>query len=119
MAKQIKLKQGDVVWVEFPFKESPTTTKKRPALIISNSLCHDDGELDYIFIPITKTERLSRFSYVIDSNTLMRTLPFPSCEIRTNKIFTINKSLTFECISEVKPDRLSEILELVFSALKK
>jgi mRNA interferase MazF len=47
-------RQGDIIWVDFPFTDG-SQSKPRPALIISNETINDTG--DYILVQITSKIR--------------------------------------------------------------
>ena len=55
--------RGEIVWVKFPFSDA-STTKLRPALIISNTLVNKTG--DYLLMQITSRLRQDSLSLVIN-----------------------------------------------------
>jgi mRNA-degrading endonuclease toxin of MazEF toxin-antitoxin module len=111
--------QGDIVWAEYPFINTPEDGKIRPAVIISNAICHSSDTNDFILLPVTKTIRVTKFSFFLDKDVLSRSLPEKDCEVRGNKVFTLNKTRIKGRLSEIKQTKIQELLDLVHSAIKK
>ena len=111
-------KQGDIVAVHYPLTDKPVKTKLRPALIVSNDQSNSMDN-DVLVCPLTTRIRNSKFSYQIINEDL--TLPLPKdSEVRCNKIMTIrvwNKQIIGK-LSQVSPEVLSSILNLVRSVFK-
>ena len=90
--------QGDIVSVAFPFTNA-STSKKRPALILSNQKVNQTG--DYLLVQITSKTRNDGLSMNLnDSDYLLKVLPLKSY-IRIHKIFLLNESLILGKISKV------------------
>lgn len=109
--------QGDIVWIDYQFI-GEMESKKRPAIIISNQEANK-LDSDYLICPITTTNRINKFSALIENRDLSRSLP-QSCEVRCNKIFTYREdkidSKHCEIINEAF---LKEILEKVMLSFKR
>lgn len=103
--------QGDIVWVNFPFSDQPATSKKRPALIVSNELSNRLDH-DFLMVPITSSIRQERFSVFIGENDVENPLPLKS-EIRCNKICTIRDTLILGKITALKQERMAEVVEAI------
>jgi mRNA interferase MazF len=87
----MKYKKGDIVIIGFPFSEL-SSTKKRPALIISNDTVNKTG--DYLMVQVTSKIRNDTLSLPINKTDFVNgnELPLQSC-IRLHKIFLLNESL--------------------------
>lgn len=110
-----KYKQGDIVWIDYQFI-GDTESKKRPCIIISN-LESNSLDNDYIICPITTTNRINKFSALIENKFLSRSLP-KSCEVRCNKIFTYRENKILEKHCEIiDEDFLKEVLDKVAMAI--
>lgn len=101
-------KQGDIVAVHYPFSDDITKSKLRPAIVISNEMSNQLDN-DLIISPITTTLRKTVFSFSLTNNDVINPLPKNS-EVRCNKFTTIRESLVLGKISELKKDKLSELL---------
>ena len=90
--------QGDIVSVAFPFTNA-STSKKRPALILSNQKVNQTG--DYLLVQITSKMKNDGLSMNLnDSDFLIKVLPLKSY-IRIHKIFLLNESLIINKITKV------------------
>lgn len=90
--------QGDIVSVAFPFTNA-STSKRRPALILSNHKVNQTG--DYLLVQITSKFKNDGLSMnLTDSDFLIKTLPLKSY-IRIHKIFLLNESLIIKNITRV------------------
>jgi len=92
--------RGEIVWVKFPFSDS-TTTKLRPALVISNNLINKTG--DYLLMQITSRLRSDSLSLIIKETDYSGSPLLKSSELRLHKIFIINESLIASGITIVSP----------------
>ena len=98
-----KFVKGDIVVIPFPFTNLKAT-KKRPALVVANLLgddlivCQITGQIkkDYYILPLNDSEitngKLDGLSY-----------------IRTNKMFTADKSIILYKIGSLKRDKIKEV----------
>jgi mRNA interferase MazF len=101
--------QGDIVLIPFPFSNLKNAVK-RPALVISNQQVNNTE--DIIVAQITSTIRNDKFSFLLENEYLTQRLPAKS-EIRIHKIFTVDKTEIIKCLSNVKHEKLFEILEKI------
>jgi mRNA interferase MazF len=90
--------QGDIVVVDFPFTDG-SQTKKRPALVLSNSTINQTG--DYLLVMITSQVKYDGLSLPISvSDYIEQPLPLTSY-VRFYKIFLLNESLILNRYSTV------------------
>lgn len=92
--------RSEVVWVKFPFSDS-STTKLRPALIISNDLVNRTG--DYLLMQITSRLRDDSLSLIIEDSEYSGTPLLKKSELRVHKIFILNDQLIAGGITNVSP----------------
>lgn len=106
--------RGEIVWVRFPFSDA-TTTKLRPALIISNEQVNRTG--DYPLVQVTSRLRNDNLSLAISEKDFTGTPLLKQSEIRLHKIFILHESLIESGITNVSARYMkrvvSEILKLV------
>lgn len=107
--------RGEIVWVKFPFSDT-TTTKLRPALIISNELVNRTG--DYLMMQITSRLRNDSLSYVINENDYSGSPLLKQSELRLHKIFILSEPLIAGGITNVSENfmklviiRLAKLIE--------
>lgn len=111
----MKFNQGDIVLLPFPFSDL-SSSKLRPAIVISNSLVNQTPEV--ILAQITTNIRNDEFSFFISENKLTHSLR-EHCEIRCHKLFTAKKNIVKSKISSFKPDACQEIIEKIYSLISK
>ena len=92
--------RGEIVWVKFPFSDS-TTTKLRPALIISNNSINRTG--DYLLMQITSRLRNDNLSLGIKKTDYSGSPLLKSSELRLHKIFILNEILIAGGITITSP----------------
>lgn len=110
-------RQGDIVWIDYQFIGGKET-KKRSCVIVSNTTSNELDN-DYLICPITTTNRINKFSALIEDKFLSRSLP-KSCEVRCNKVFTYRKDKIIEKHCEIIDEEfLKEILKKVTLAVSK
>lgn len=104
-------KQGDIVWVKYPFSDQPDKAKARPAVVVShersNQLDHD-----LIVAPVTSRIRGDAFSFLLTPDDTNVALPQMS-EVRSNKMVTIRSMLMEKKITQLKPEALERLIEQV------
>ena len=109
----ISYKPGDVILVPFPFTDF-ATSKRRPALVISNQHYHRLYN-DLIIVAIT-----SQHPYVLAENEYLLSskdqksagLPKLS-KIKTGKIISIDKQIVIKKLGKISNTALREIINLV------
>ena len=103
------LEQGDIVLIPFPFTDL-STTKQRPALVISKSEYNKKTE-DIITCGITSNLQNSDYSILIDNGDLAGgTLPMRS-RIKVDKIFTLKQSLVRKTVAKLKTASFATVKE--------
>jgi len=103
-------KRGDIVAVVFPFTDT-SATKRRPALVISNSKVNKTG--DYLLIQITSKVKRDDFSVILNK-TDYTTKPLPlKSYVRIHKIFLLNESLILKKAGSVKSSFLKRIADKI------
>jgi len=104
--------KGDVVVLPFPFSDL-SASKKRPALVIVAL----DGD-DLILCQITSKAREDRYSiFLTDSDFKQGSLNLTSI-IKTNKLFTADKSLIKYQIGSLKDKKLKEVTDSICNIIK-
>jgi len=104
--------KGDVVVLPFPFSDL-TSTKKRPALVVSAF----EGN-DLLLCQITS--QIKPDSYSINLNNVdfkIGNLNLTSF-IRSNKLFTADKSLIQYKIGSLKDKKLKEVIDSICNIVK-
>ncbi|MGF7218466.1 mRNA-degrading endonuclease toxin of MazEF toxin-antitoxin module [Spirosoma lacussanchae] len=92
--------QGDIVVVDFPFTDV-SQTKRRPALILSNTTINQTG--DYLLVMITSQVKYDGLSIPITAADYVGA-PLPlSSFVRFYKVFLLNESLILHKFSAVSP----------------
>jgi mRNA-degrading endonuclease toxin of MazEF toxin-antitoxin module len=107
--------QGELVWAQYPLTDKIDKLKKRPVLVISNSLSNSLDN-DLIVLPITKTIRTDRFSLIIEPEDVAGDLPITS-ELRCNKPFTVRGSLLHESIGQLNSLKMEQATRLLHDAI--
>jgi mRNA interferase MazF len=92
--------RGEIVWVKFPFSDL-STTKLRPALIISNTNVNKTG--DYLLIQVTSRLRNDSLSLLINDTDYSGSPLLRQSEVRLHKIFILNENLIAGVITNVSP----------------
>lgn len=105
--------KGDIVVMPFPFSDLKAT-KKRPALIIATLLGDD-------LIVCQITGQIKEDDYVVDildSNISGGKLDGGSF-VRTNKLFTADKSIIEYKIGSLKKEKLKEVEDKLVKIIRK
>ena len=108
--------QFDIVLVDYPFSDEPSQGKIRPALIISNEKSNAD-DMDYLFCPITSTQRSGYFSIELTNNDVVNPMQVV-CEVRCNKVMTIREMRIRRKISALKFNKQKEVIERILKAIE-
>ena len=99
--------QGDIVLIPYPFTDL-TTVKKRPVLVLSNKNYNSNSD-DIVTCGITSQLKDDKFSIVISQKDLSAgSLPKTS-RIKTDNIFTLEKSLVVKKIGKVNKDVIKQV----------
>lgn len=107
--------RGEIVWVKFPFTDA-STSKLRPALIISNSIVNKTG--DYLLMQITTNIRRDNFSLAINNSDFLGQPLLKAGELRVHKIFIINESLIQGTITQVSNAFMEQVIDKLNQLLK-
>ena len=112
----MKYKKGDIVIIGFPFSDL-SSTKKRPALVISNTTVNNTG--DYLMVQITSRIRKDSLSLPIEKSDFVngKELPLQSC-IRLHKIFLLNESLIISKNTAVNSGFLDSVIDKITGLIK-
>ena len=104
----MKLIQGDIVLVPFPFSDQKSI-KVRPALIISsrklNERCRD------VWITCISSQVTSSFNVDLNGNDLSVGTLLKKSYIKYSLILSIEKSLILKRVAHLKKEKLQEVLE--------
>ena len=99
MKSGTQYKQGEIVVVPFPFSDL-SSLKQRPVLILSKNNDIKDSE-DIITCGITSNLKSSKYSVLIDNDSLEEgTIPIKS-RVKIDKLFSLNKNLIKKKIARV------------------
>jgi len=99
--------QGEIVLLPIPFTDL-SSSKQRPCLIISNKDINNDE--DIIVLAVTSQKTLKNTVKITLNELISGALPKTSF-IKTNKIFSLHKSLVRKSICIIKPEVLKEALK--------
>jgi len=102
-------KKGDIVLVDFPFSDD-SSSKLRPALVISSEAVHATGDL--MLMMITSKEKNDGLSVAIAPKDLEEPLPLKSY-LRCHKIFVLRSDLVVRKLSRLKKDCYDEAVDLL------
>ncbi len=104
-----KYKQGDIIFVPYPYTDNLAQSKKRPVVIISKDKINKDT---YIVAKITSVIRNDEFSFKLQEEVLDTKLNKLS-EVRTNEIFTIHKTLIIKKFTRLINPSLKELIKKI------
>lgn len=101
--------QGDIILIPFPFSNL-SSSKVRPAVVISNSLVNKTSDL--ICAQITSQVYKDVFPFEIKNTDI--TIPLNGySEVRCHKIFTADKFIIQKKISHIHSSSLLSLLEKI------
>ncbi len=104
--------KGDIVVIPFPFSDL-SSTKKRPALIISTLL----GD-DLIVCQITGKVKEDSCAILLKDSEIVGGKLKGDSYIRTNKLFTADKSIIEYKIGNLKKEKLTEVENKIIKIIK-
>jgi mRNA interferase MazF len=105
--------KGDVISVPFPFSDT-STTKKRPALVITES---DNNNI--IICPITSKPGRDYEIKLEDEDFRVGKLNLSPFYIRPNIIATVDKSNVIRYIGKIKDDKLHQVISTIIQIIEK
>ena len=100
------MKQGDIVFVDFPYTDL-SNSKKRPALIISNN--KDPHEKDLILCEIT-TKNRNKGEVEINNRDLTKGRLHKKSFVRPNKIATVHMKKVVGPAGTLKKQAVCEVI---------
>ena len=106
---KMKFKKGDIVVIPVPFTDNKTT-KKRPAVVISNDDAHAIG--DVVIVQITSQLRNDNLNFPLDTADTTIALPKMSY-IRVHKIFVLEEKLIEKKVSALKTETYSRLISAI------
>ena len=109
----MKVAQGDIVSVDFPFSDG-TKTKRRPALVLSSDAIHKTGDL--LLMQITSRSRKDGLNINLETKDLSNALPLVSF-LRLHKVFTLDKNLVIRKLSHLEKNKFSQVISSLFDLL--
>jgi len=98
---------GTVVVIPFPFSDL-SSIKRRPALVLANLI----GD-DYIVCQISRDLNITDYSISLKKQDFSNGFLSHDSYIRTNKLFTIDKSLILYSVGTINILKLKEVLDKV------
>ena len=108
----MKVSQGEVVWVQYPFSDNPRKYKYRPALVISNAKANRIDN-DVVLLPITSSLKNDEFSFFIENNHLQDGQMPKASEVRCNKPTTIRIDFIIGHLNNLTDQALASVLSLL------
>jgi len=109
MKSGINFEQGEIILIPFPFTNLKAS-KKRPVVVLSKSKVNRKFG-DFISCGITSNIQDTEYSVLIDKSDLeYGYLPKPS-RIKTNVIFTLEKSSAIKSLGRIKEVAFKKVKE--------
>ncbi len=109
MKSGISFEQGEIILIPFPFTNLKAI-KKRPVVVLSKDEVNQKFG-DFISCGITSNIQDFKYSILIDKNDLeYGYLPKPS-RIKTNVIFTLEKSSAIKSLGKINADTFRKVKE--------
>lgn len=103
--------QGDIVLVPIPFTDL-SATKKRPVLIMSNSIYNTKTE-DVLVVAITSNLIEKDFAIMITNEDMLDgELKVDSC-IRVDKLYTLSKNIIIKRFGSVTSNIIKETRDMI------
>jgi len=106
--------KGDIVLVDFPFSDN-SSSKLRPALVISSETVHATGNL--MLMMITSKVKDDGLSVTIAPSDLEQPLPLQSF-LRCHKVFVLRADLIIKRLSRLSKGRYDEAIHLLSEIVK-
>ena len=101
--------KGDIVVIPVPFTDNQTT-KKRPAVVISNEDVHNIG--DVLVVQITSKKGNDNLSFPLSETDVTVTLPKKSY-IRVHKMFVLERFLIEKKVSALTSDAYTRLITAI------
>lgn len=109
------LSAGDLVVLPFPYTDL-TSSKQRPALAVSPGW-YNDGSPDALFAYVTSVEQAEEdpFSLPLTAEHLESGQLVKSSWVRTDKLFTLERTLVRKTVARLNPGVLEDVRQRVTS----
>lgn len=107
--------RGEVVWVRFPFSDS-STSKLRPALIISNNLVNRSG--DYLLMQVTSRLRNDDLSLILDETAYSGSPLLKQSELRLHKVFILNEMMISGGITNLNAAFMLKVIDRFINLIR-
>ena len=108
----MNINQKEVVLLPYPFSNFEGM-KVRPALVVSND-SFNKKSADCIMVPLTTVIKDDPYSIIIDNNDMDSGELVKQSRIRTDKIFSVEKSLVTMKIGVIKDKTFEKIKAEIF-----
>ena len=109
----MKINQKEVVLLPYPFSNLEGI-KVRPGLVVSNNQFNKKSD-DCIMVPLTTIIKNEPYSIIIDSENLSSGKLIKQSRIRTDKIFSVEKSLIRMKIGTLNDNSFDKVNEEISS----
>jgi mRNA interferase MazF len=116
MPSGIMLKQRDIVLIPIPFTDL-TSQKRRPAVVISSDNYNETHE-DIVVVALTSNAEPRDFSITLTYDDLEEGVLKVTNMIRTDKIYTLNKSIIIKVFGRVKTHIFLKIKEFFLKIIE-
>jgi len=110
------LKQRDIVLIPIPFTDL-VSQKRRPAVIISSDNYNETHE-DIVVVALTSNAEPRDFTITLTSDDLEQGVLKVTSMIRSDKIYTLNKSIIIKVFGRVKTHILLKIKEFLLKIIE-
>lgn len=109
--------QGDIVLIPVPFTDL-SSHKRRPVVVVSND-SYNRTNPDVVVVAMTSRPTFGTYSFSIDSPDLVEGSLNHAGFIRTDKIYTLAKSIVVKRFGRVSPAIVDRIRALLADLTKK
>jgi mRNA interferase MazF len=100
-------RQGEIVLVPFPFSDL-SSSKKRPALVISNDEYNLKSQ-DLVICGMTSKTGQQDYSVIVSQKDLFSGRLLATSRIKVDKLFTIKKSRVIKSLGTISDDSLNRV----------
>lgn len=109
-------KQGDIVLVNIPFSNL-TSNKKRPVVVISNNEYNNLTD-DIVVVAVTSNITEKEYGVIIKNIDMEEGNLKVDSQIRTDKIYTLSKSIVIKKYGSIKRNIFNEIKTKIDKLIK-
>ncbi|MDO8932823.1 MAG: type II toxin-antitoxin system PemK/MazF family toxin [Rhodocyclaceae bacterium] len=102
---------ASLVLVPFPFSDL-SGRKKRPALVLTAP----DDQGDFLALAVTSRSHHANAVELDDADLASGRLPLKSW-VRTDKVFTLNRSLVLATVGQLRPEKAAVVLSRVCAGI--